>query len=937
MTRSIRLFLSSTFRDFAEERDLLVKRVFPALRARLRDRFVELLDVDLRWGITAEEAERGEVLPICLAEIDRARPYFICMLGERYGWIPPPEGYAADLLERQPWLRQHQGGKSVTELEILHGVLNNRRMHRRVFFYFRSSAYARSQGGDYLPSAEDRARQTKLKRRIRENGLPVTSYANPEALAMRIERDLWKMLDAEFPATSVPDAFEREQMRHEAYAAPRRRLYLGQERYQAALEAALKAEEPRIIIDGTSGSGKSALLANFFEACRKRHRKYLVHEHYLGASAEAADPHALVRRLIEFIQRATGSTEEIPGEPQKLMDSLPLWLANASAWTRRRKTRFIFVLDSLNSLTAQQDLRWWPAFLPKGITMVVSCLPGPVQDALKVKTEVLPGQDKPPKWKTVIVRPLTRAQSTTLLNTYLARFNKKLPASMVRQVQAHPLAINPLFVRILAEELRLFGVHEQLQKRLDHYLSSQTIGDLFERVLQRVEKDCGEKQVKTAMTAIWASRAGLTEKEILGIAKLTPASWAVIRHALDEALLETSGRMIFAHDHVRMSVARRMLRSSQSKRQAHRDLAAWFSKQPMSSRRVYEEPFQWAKGKAWKELHQVLTAAAFFTAATQTADEEMQLLRYWNLLEQEELLSPGQAYSQVWKRWCKTEPKDSQVLLARRLFSLLLLRGDFSEFSLQVGRYSIDLARECHGFQHPEVAFRLADLGLMLQELNRLEEALSEARDAERLLCKLKAELPVDWAKQMSNVARVLQALGQLDEAAAAFQQSLQILTEEASTDNDQSVAISHNNLAMLLHDQGKLDESKVHYRTALQVTKLASGVASPLYGIFCKNLACLEQDREAHHRALNLLNVASRTLAGSLGPRHIEFGFVESRIGISCYRLERYLEARQHFQIAFEIASVHFTPAHPEYLLAERNLNVVINRLALQAQPGKS
>ena len=34
--RSIRIFLSSTFRDFGEERDLLVRQVFPALRARLK-------------------------------------------------------------------------------------------------------------------------------------------------------------------------------------------------------------------------------------------------------------------------------------------------------------------------------------------------------------------------------------------------------------------------------------------------------------------------------------------------------------------------------------------------------------------------------------------------------------------------------------------------------------------------------------------------------------------------------------------------------------------------------------------------------------------------------------------------------------------------------------------------------------------------------------
>ena len=58
-SRVIRVFLSSTFRDFGEERDLLVKKVFPELRRLCRQRQVELVDVDLRWGITAEEAEQG--------------------------------------------------------------------------------------------------------------------------------------------------------------------------------------------------------------------------------------------------------------------------------------------------------------------------------------------------------------------------------------------------------------------------------------------------------------------------------------------------------------------------------------------------------------------------------------------------------------------------------------------------------------------------------------------------------------------------------------------------------------------------------------------------------------------------------------------------------------------------------------------------------------
>ena len=60
------------------------------------------------------------MLPLCLEEIHRCRPYFIGLLGERYGSLPreiPP-----DLVERQPWLEQHRE-KSITELEIIHGVL----------------------------------------------------------------------------------------------------------------------------------------------------------------------------------------------------------------------------------------------------------------------------------------------------------------------------------------------------------------------------------------------------------------------------------------------------------------------------------------------------------------------------------------------------------------------------------------------------------------------------------------------------------------------------------------------------------------------------------------------------------------------------------------------------------------------------------------------
>ena len=94
--RVIRVFISSTFRDMQAERDELAKRVFPQLRKLCERRGVTWGEIDLRWGVTDEQRAEGGVLPVCLAEIHRCRPYFIGLLGDRYGWVPDevPPRYA---------------------------------------------------------------------------------------------------------------------------------------------------------------------------------------------------------------------------------------------------------------------------------------------------------------------------------------------------------------------------------------------------------------------------------------------------------------------------------------------------------------------------------------------------------------------------------------------------------------------------------------------------------------------------------------------------------------------------------------------------------------------------------------------------------------------------------------------------------------------------
>ena len=973
--RTIRLFLSSTFRDFGEERDLLVKRVFPALRAKLKDRFVELVDVDLRWGITAEEAERGEVLPICLSEIDRARPYFIGMLGERYGWVPPPDGYAADLLERQPWLKKHQGGKSVTELEILHGVLNNRSMKGRAFFYFRTPAYAWAKGGDYLPSSEDRARQTELKRRIRERGLPVVSYTNPEALAKRIERDLWKLLNAEFPASEVPDAYERERLRHEAYAAPKRRLYLGGERYQAAIAKLLETEEPRIMIEGVSGGGKSALLANFFEAYSKRHHRYVVHEHYLGASADAANPHALVRRLIEIIQRSTDSREEIPTDPHKLMDSLPMWLATASAWARKHRKRFIFVLDSLNSLTDQQDLRWWPAFLPRGITFIVSCLPGPVLVALKGKAEPLPGEDKPPKWQAVKVQPLTKPQSATLLKTYLARFNKKLPQKMVKQVQSHTLSTNPLFLRTLAEELRLFGVHEELQKRLDHYLTSETIDDLFERVLERVEQDCGKKQVKAAMTAVWASRSGLTEKEILGIAQLTPVVWARMRHMLDESLLETNGRITFAHDYLRIAVKDRYLAVVAKQARAHRHLAQWFQARPVDARRAEEEPYQWMHAYDCIKLQRCLTDREMFLVIRQKLGTQA-LLSYWIFLETQRGVDTALTYRRACTRWAGAREDSALAESIAELARFLIDTGRIGGPALVLAEEAVRRLTEVRGPNHTSTLSSRASLATLHTDAGRYDQSLAIQQGLMDFRMRRQGVDHSETQSTMGNIALILTYMGRYAQAQSIYNQLLPSLRRTSTvhrSGHDDLTALNNqgllyyyqeqyaqaescfleawrqlraregpdhpdngdkiNNLANLYFKQGRVDEAISLHRQCLDLWQGGLGWHNPRTASSHNNLGYILLIKGDFSSAEPMLNCAHAVYKQRLGEQHPNTLMCANSLAIVYSKTGRHKLAIAEFSRVLALRRDILGPAHPQTLGTQARLDELLASVSIRLE----
>ena len=94
-SRVFRIFVSSSFNDLKVERNALQSRVYPRLRQLAASHGYGFQVIDLRWGVSEEASLDQQAMSICLDEVARCqqtspRPNFIVLLGDRYGWFPPP-------------------------------------------------------------------------------------------------------------------------------------------------------------------------------------------------------------------------------------------------------------------------------------------------------------------------------------------------------------------------------------------------------------------------------------------------------------------------------------------------------------------------------------------------------------------------------------------------------------------------------------------------------------------------------------------------------------------------------------------------------------------------------------------------------------------------------------------------------------------------------
>jgi hypothetical protein len=549
--RTVRVFISSTFRDMHAERDHLVKVVFPALREQLERHRVHLIDIDLRWGVTKEQAENDLVLDLCLKQIDECRPFFIGILGERYGWVPAK--YPADALMKFGWIQQHTG-KSVTELEIIHGVIQNPQMRGHAFFYFRDPKAAEGipepiQSEVYVETDPARnAKLAELKEGIRSSGYPVMenyparwdpqAYDPPaktkgrlaglEAFGEQVRQQLWDAVRGELQlgeagggGTAGPlDPLVEEADLHERFMESRLRVYVGRNAIQDELaQYADTSNEIPCLVTGPSGSGKSAVLARFVTTFRQQHPDVFVLPHFVGASPRSTGLRDMLRRLCLSIKQRFALPDEVPEEAARLIVTFRDLLGKVPA-----NQRVLLVIDALNQLDETdraQHLEWLPAKLPAHVKVVASC----ISDSGKTEPALEAFRHR--QRARIEVKPLNDAERRAIIQEVPSLSAKALDDLQIGLLLTNPSTENPLFLLVALEELRGFGSYEQLDERIVHFPRPAEQVPLWKAWLNQAQKGTQSRE-QQAQTSGDEAEAKKCREQLARLSRLGPMFQATI-------------------------------------------------------------------------------------------------------------------------------------------------------------------------------------------------------------------------------------------------------------------------------------------------------------------------------------------------------------------------------------------------------------------------
>ena len=983
---------------------------FPRLEKLCNERNLFFAPLDLRWGVTSEQSGSGQVIKICLEEIDRSRPYFVCSLGFRNGWALMPQDNPEDqyvqLLQKTFELAEQQfdwvlkcRDRSVTELEIMHGALNDPSLSPRCFFYFRDVSFLttlpKKDRKLFAEIGESEKRLQQLKTRIVAAGFPIRYFNTPQQMSDYLEEDLKASIERDFPIQKLTP-LDRELKDHQAFAEMRTRVYVGGEKYVEALDEFLMNESegaPQIcLITGSSGSGKSSLLANWMKQVKTRARQNhfqgkkqivgdatpvpsneagttpqptttkiiddgtprvfhwnvgLFQDRYIGSTSDSTQPGTLLRwLLVEIKQRFEYIENPVPQDPKKIIEDFPEFVESASS-----NVPILLVLDGLDQLMEDEDahhLLWLPKEWPKTVKIVLSTVHGSLTHKTLVERNSIAKNTM-----FLSVEDVSDEHCLQLIRTFLGSYGKNLDHEQEARIMACERTRNPLYLITFLQEVRVFGSFESLNQRIDHYMSANSVAEMFLKVIGRLEDDFDSNApnlVRMLLSLMMVSRRGLNEVELKGALELALGvsaqnqtfpgmEFSALMLRLDQQLVDQRGLRKFSHVYMKTAVETRYFsKSTDGSSKAYTSqsairsvLAQYFCSIPVSERKVEEAPWH-----LWTILHESMESghisqpsdADALTNSIPGVPRKLDLVQIQRQLQEQ--ITDLEAFEKL-----KEEYKYD---LHKYWLLLESIRGGVGPSTTSHKGHQLVLSYTAQSYSNAlqkwkdtkkptplEFAEKAESIGTFLIATDRYNGSEIFLDQALEIRSKEQGSEHAEVEMLISKKANLFYRQGRYEEALPLYQQSLKIVEQN---DGDKSVrsSVLRTSIAGLLKEQGKFEESQPLYEKSLQDKITLLGPKHPVVAVSMSNLAELHLRLHNPAKALPLYEEALQIMESERGRSHPEVATIVSSLA-SCYmQLQKYSEAIKLYERARKIK---------EDLLGANHVSVavVLNNLAATHQ----
>ena len=682
--RTVRVFISSTFQDMQDERTELIRKTFPQLQQMAAGRDVTLTEVDLRWGITEEESKSGKVIDICFKEIENSIPFFIGIIGNRYGWIPSEEDIEEGTFERFSQVRSYVERRlSVTDMEMQFGVLDRTDLDMNAYFFIKDGE---------VSDADDPEHLAALKKAVRENRkYPVSTYSTPEDLADQVLSAFSRLLDELFPVGEL-SALEKERLGQKAVLSNLSRVYIKNEANFSVIDEWIADQEKRqMVITGASGLGKSALVANWVKEKLESGEElpYRIVYHFVGYGGSVGNKRHIVKVLCDEIRNLYGFYDDSGSDAGD--NSLEKILGKVAS---EKDKPLLIVLDGINQIMAADHakrLDWLPV-PPRRVKILSTTLEDDeTMRALRDRCDAA-----------LTLMPLTREERIRMVEEYLySSYGKKLLPAQLERIVDDPQSENTLALKTLLDELANFGSFEKVDEKIEEYLRPDSLYDFYQVILRNYESDFGELLVRQFLSLIAVSRDGLSEGEILKITgtQAKPIMWSQFFCSFRRNLIMKDGLISFSHKFIREAVEGRYVHDKEDwVRSCREGIAALLEDEKTpegkkTTRSMGEVPYQLYLLDDYGRLYKYLMDLDVFLYLSENEPNgEFGLYKYW-----ERLLSFGHTLDDYLPMIGQSETSSIKVLYHISRIYWGFNRRRCLEYALK----TLDVSRTLYDDEHP--------------------------------------------------------------------------------------------------------------------------------------------------------------------------------------------------------------------------------------------